>query len=50
MVQAITTYTNARLSQDPNLIKYGAEILDQYLGTIEFEPEEPEATEEVSDS
>ena len=45
LVQAIQTYSTARVSQDPNLINYAAQLLDQYLESIEFE-EEP-APEEV---
>ena len=43
LVQAIQTYSTARVSQDPNLVNYAAQLLDQYLGSVEFEPEdEPE--------
>ena len=45
LVQAIQTYSTARVSQDPNLVNYAAQLLDQYLESIEFE-EEP-APEEV---
>ena len=40
LVQAIQTYSTARVSQDPNLVNYAAQLLDQYIGTLEFEPEE----------
>ncbi len=51
LVQAINTYTNARVSQDPNLIQFGSNLLGQFLGTLEFaEEEEPATEEESSDS
>ena len=40
LVAAINAYTSARVSNDPNLIQYGAGLLQQALGTLEFAPEE----------
>ena len=46
LVQAINTYTNARVSNDPNLVNFASNLLSQYIETLEFEPEE-EAVEEA---
>ena len=43
LVQAIQTYATARATNDPNLISFGANLLDQFLETIEFAPEEENA-------
>ena len=45
LAQAINTYTNARVSNDPNLVNFASNLLSQYIETLEFEPEE-EAAEE----
>ena len=42
LIAAINAYTNARVTNDPNLIQYGANLLQQTLGTLEFAPEEEE--------
>ena len=43
LVQAIQTYSTARVSNDPNLVNFAAKLLDGYLEGIEFAPEEGEA-------
>ncbi len=43
LVQAINTYTSARISSDPNLIQYGGNLLGKFIETLEFAPEEEEA-------
>ncbi len=43
LVQAINTYTSARVSNDPNLIQFGGNLLGQYIETLEFAEEEPES-------
>ena len=43
LVQAINTYTSARVSNDPNLIQFGGNLLGQFIETLEFAPEEEEA-------
>ena len=45
LIAAINAYTNARVTNDPNLIQYGAGLLQQVIGTLEFAPEEEEETE-----
>ena len=52
LAQAINTYTNARVSGDPNLVNFASNLLTQYLDTLEYaEEEEVEPTEEpASDS
>lgn len=47
LVQAINTYTTARISSDPNLIQYGGNLLGQIIETLEFAPEEEK--EEVAE-
>ena len=42
LVAAINAYASARVTNDPNLIQYGAGLLQQTLGTLEFAPEEEE--------
>ena len=50
LVQAIQTYATARATNDPNLISFGANLLDQFLETIEFAPEEEAVDEEIVQS
>ena len=45
LAQAITTFTNARVSNDPNLVNFAANLLNQYLDTLEFAEEEVEEAE-----
>ena len=45
LVQAINTYTSARVSNDPNLIQFGGNLLGQFIETLEFAPEEEGAVE-----
>ena len=42
LIAAINAYTNARVTNDPNLIQYGANLLQQVVQTLEFAPEEEE--------
>ena len=55
LVQAINTYTSARVSNDPNLIQFGGNLLGQFIETLEFAPEEeaesetPEGSVEVTE-
>ena len=51
LAQAINTYTNARVSNDPNLVNFASNLLSQYIETLEFEPEEEavEPTEEPAE-
>ena len=45
LAQAINTYTNARVSGDPNLVNFASNLLTQYLDTLEYAEEEVEAVE-----
>jgi len=47
LVSAITSYVNARVSSDANLINFSAQLLQQFVDTLEFAPEEAEAKEEA---
>ena len=50
LAQAINTYTNARVSGDPNLVNFASNLLTQYLDTLEYaEEEEVEPTEEPAE-
>ena len=40
LVQAINTYTNARVSGDPNLVQYATQLLSQFVETLEYAEEE----------
>ena len=42
LIAAVNAYTNARVTNDPNLIQYGTGLLQQVIGTLEFAPEEEE--------
>ena len=40
LVQAINTFSNARTTNDPNLINFSAKLLEQFVDTLEFAEEE----------
>ena len=46
LAQAINTYTNARVSGDPNLVNFASNLLTQYLDTLEYAEEEVEPVAE----
>ncbi len=51
LVQAINTFSNARSTNDPNLINFSAKLLEQFVDTLEFAEEEvAEETTEASDA
>ena len=51
LAQAINTFANARATNDPNLVNFSAKLLEQYIDTLEYAPEdEPVAEEAPSDS
>jgi len=51
LVQAINTFSNARVSNDPNLVAFATNLLQQFVETLEFAEEEVvEETTEESDS
>ena len=49
LVQAINTFSNARTTNDPNLINFSAKLLEQFVDTLEFAEEEvaEETTEDA---
>ena len=50
LVQAINTFSNARTTNDPNLINFSAKLLEQFVDTLEFAEEEVVAEPEESDA
>ena len=40
LVSAINSYAAARSSGDANLLAYGSRLVQQYVDTLEFAPEE----------
>ncbi len=50
LVGAINSYSTARATGDRNLINMSASILQNVLGTIEFEAEEVTPTEVVEET
>ena len=40
LVSAINSYANARVSADANLINFSAQLLQQFVETLEFAEEE----------
>ncbi len=52
LLQASNTFATARVSQDPNLISFSANLLQQFVDQIDFEDEEeaPVATDAPSDA
>ena len=53
LIQAVQTFGNARASNDANLVQFAANLLTQYVDTLEFAEEEVReevtATEVVED-
>tara|TARA_R110000868_G_scaffold57832_1_gene178451 strand:- start:369 stop:551 length:183 start_codon:yes stop_codon:yes gene_type:complete len=53
LIQAVQTFGNARASNDANLVQFAANLLTQYVDTLEFAEEEVKeevtATEVVED-
>ena len=45
LLQAINTFATARVSQDPNLINFSANLLQQFVDQLSFDPEEGEEAE-----
>ena len=46
LVQAINTYATARATNDPNLVQFAGNLLNQYLETLSFKEAEVEPTAE----
>lgn len=46
LIQAVQTFGNARASNDANLVQFAANLLTQYVDTLEFAEEE--VAEEVT--
>ena len=53
LIQAVQTFGNARASNDANLVQFAANLLTQFVDTLEFAEEEVKeevtATEVVED-
>jgi len=43
LISAINSYASARASGDANLVAYGSQLIQQYVDTLEYAPEEDEA-------
>ena len=48
LVSAVNSYSNARVANDANLINFSAQLLQQFVETLEFAPEEEAAEEEAA--
>ena len=46
LVQAINTYATARATNDPNLVQFAGNLLNQYLETLHFKESEAVAEAE----
>ena len=46
MVSAINSFAAARATGDVNLQSFSAQLVEQFLGTLEFSPEEEAPAEE----
>jgi hypothetical protein len=47
LISAINSFGSARASGDGNLINFAAQMIGQYIETLEFEPEADAITPEV---
>ena len=47
LLSAINSYASARITNDSNLLQFSAQLLQQTIETLEFEPEK-DAQESVS--
>ena len=50
LVQAINTFSNARTTNDPNLVNFSAKLLEQFVDTLEFAPEDVAEETETTDT
>ena len=48
LVSAINSFASARASGDGNLMRYSAALVEQFVNTLEYAPEE-EVAEEVTE-
>ena len=48
LVSAVNSYASARVANDANLINFSAQLLQQFVETLEFAPEEEAAEEEAA--
>lgn len=50
LVSAINSYASARATNDANLLRFGSQLVEACIATLEFSPEEEPDTEvEVED-
>mgnify|MGYP003120624669 CR=1 FL=1 len=50
LVAAINTMLNAVKSNDPNLVNFGAKLLETYIETLDYAPEEEDEEVETSET
>ena len=49
LVSAINSYAAARVSGDGNLISFSGQMIQQYVDSLEYAPEEEEAAAEETE-
>ena len=50
LVSAVNSYASARVSGDANLMNFSAQLLQQFVDTLEFAPEEVAEEEAAAES
>ena len=51
LVSAINSFASAKATGDPNLMAFSGQLVQQYIETLEYEPEEEEeAPAEVAEA
>ena len=50
LVAAINTMLNAVKSNGPNLVNFGAKLLETYIETLDYAPEEEEEAAETAET
>ncbi len=50
LVAAINTMLNAVKSNDPNLVNFGAKLLETYIETLDYAPEKEDEEVETSET
>lgn len=48
LISAINSYASARVSNDGNLVQFGADLLSSLVETLDFEPEEEVSNDDQS--
>ena len=47
LVSAINSFASAKATGDPNLMAFSGQLVQQYIETLEYEPEEEASAEEA---